>query len=370
MDKRVLIAIIVVIVLALCGGGAFLFFQSQQQAVVPVSTPAPVVKQQTAQPTLSVQGPTSLVASQSATLDIYVDTKGVKVDGFQFIATLEGTATPVVQDADPNATGVQISAEVIPELTIATNSVVDQSGKQVIRFAMITAAGTSGYATSTPVKVASIPVIPGAEGTAMISFNPQNSRASKSTGGEDALFTTSDKTFTVAATSTSDPLALAPTTTASTSSTIASAPTTTTNTSTQNPSCRLSCATDNDCAAGLACEFGLCVNPACSSSQTCSCTTPNLTAQTAPTPYVPPTASSSTSALIAQGTSNSTSSATTTTTTSALVTPTPKATVKASTMSATLTQSDPLPVSGSIENTLLLLGAGFLFIGLGFVFAR
>src|SRR5260221_695729 len=84
------------------------------------------------------------------------NTNGVKIDGFQFIANLDGTASPVVTDGDPVTAGVQIATTTVAGLSSVTNSVVPQGTAQVIRYAMITQSASAPFSSTTPTKIATI----------------------------------------------------------------------------------------------------------------------------------------------------------------------------------------------------------------------
>ncbi|MEP7166741.1 MAG: hypothetical protein ABI758_02050 [Candidatus Woesebacteria bacterium] len=341
MDKRIIIVLVLVIVIVAGVGGAMLLLN--RTPATPVATPfpsaTPAVSAQT-QPTLTTQISSPLTASGSATIDVYLDTKATKIDGFQFIATLNGTALPTISDADSGTEGTQISPENIPELTTSTNNVTEQDGAFVIRFAMVSSDSTLGYSNTSPTKVASIPVLAGSGGNVTLTFNQQNSRARLLSGGEDTLVTTTDGTFPVASSGSSSTQTSVSTASSSllaqTAVTTTPAPTTAA-TATTSPFCLASCFSDGDCAAGLACETDRCVNPACPTSQTCGCGA-NQTAQTVTTTPVPTVVASAAATPI-------------------VATSAPIAEASSS--------AQDLPTSGSVEYTLLAIGAGLFLIGGG-----
>ncbi len=344
MDKRVILILVIVIVIVAGVGGALFFLN---RSATPVATPTPVVSatpavsSQTA-PALTASSFTPLVAGEPSTVDIYIDTKSVSVDGFQFIATLAGNSLPTVPDADTATDGIQIQAAAVPELSVSTNSVTAQDGTFVIRFAMIAADGTVGFSTTSPTKIASIPVSTGTAGKVTLTFNQQNSRVRLTTGGDDALMSVTDASLTVTATTASGASGSGIVTASPVMSTPALTTTTAATTTTTSPFCLATCFTDSDCAAGFVCETDRCVNPACPTSQTCGCgatsgATPVLTTQASSTPVSTPFVS---------------------------VTPTPMIT-PVPTIIAMASSSAELPASGSFEYTLLTLGAGLLLIGGG-----
>lgn len=342
MDKRVIIVLVLVIVIVAGVGGALLLLN--RTPAEPVATPfpsaSPVATQE--QPALTTQMSTPITASGSGAIDVYIDTKSVKIDGFQFIATLGGTALPTISDADSVTEGVQITAEAIPDLSTSTNSVTEQDGSFVIRYAMVASDSTIGYSTDSPTKVASIPVLAGSGGNVTVTFNQQNSRARLLSGGEDALISTADGSFPV----TSEGIAATTPTSSPSSSLVAqtsvtATPVPTAAASTTTPFCLASCFSDGDCAAGLVCETDRCVNPACPTSQTCGCGANEVaqTVTTTPVPTVAPTAV-------------------------ALATQIPADIVPTQAPVASVAAQD-LPASGSTEYTLLAIGAGLLLIGGG-----
>jgi hypothetical protein len=340
MDKRVIIILVLVIVIVAGVGGALLLMNRTPTA--PVATPFPSATPVSTQiqPALTTQMSTPLTASGSGTIDVYIDTKSVKIDGFQFIATLGGTALPTISDADSATEGVQITAETIPDLSTSTNTVTEQDGAFVIRYAMVASDSTIGYSTDSPTRVASIPVLAGSGGTVSVTFNQQNSRARLLSGGEDALITTTDGSFPVTSESVATNPISSPSSSLVAQTQVTATPVPTSSAATTTPFCLASCFSDGDCAAGLVCETDRCVNPACPTSATCGCGA-NQATQTVTTTHVPTIAS----------------------------TPVPVATeIPADvvpTAPASGSAATDLPASGSTEYTLLAIGAGLLLIGGG-----
>src|SRR5260221_695732 len=125
------------------------------------------------------------------------NTNGVKIDGFQFIANLDGTASPVVTDGDPVTAGVQIATTTVAGLSTVTNSVVPQGTAQVIRYAMITQSASAPFSSTSPTKIATITFTPGTTGTVTLDFNTQNTRANKTGSTEDTLITAASVSYTV-----------------------------------------------------------------------------------------------------------------------------------------------------------------------------
>lgn len=352
MDKRVLIVLVLVVVIV-AGIGVALLLLNRQPSSIPTPTVAPTSSPATSaqtQPALTAISASSLTTAGQGQIDIYLDAKTAKLDGFQFIGTLSGSTLPVIPDSDPVTDGVQIQASTIPELTVSTNSVTEQDGGFVVRFAMIATDSAVGFSSNSPIKVASILVSNGSAGSLNFTFNQQNSRARLAEGGEDALINTTDATFQVSVESiatASDSGSLTAQATPVGQTMVATA---VTSTPTPTPSalssqfCLASCFTDSDCAAGFVCEADRCVNPACPTSQTCAC---GAGALATPTATVRPTA-----------------------TATAVASATPVSTVTPVSASESADTTD-LPVSGSLEYTLLTLGAGLLLIGGGvFLTAR
>ena len=132
---------------------------------------------------------------------------------------------------------------------------------------------------------------------------------------------------------------------ASGSANLASLSSTTTTTTTPasgvtSPFCLASCFTDSDCAAGFTCQTDRCVNPACPTSQTCGCGTTQTGTTTTAQPVLP------------------------------VITPKPTATPRVTAAPVAVVASGSaatadLPVSGSFEYTLLMIGAGLLLLGGG-----
>lgn len=343
MDKRVIL-ILVIVILLVAGVGGALFFLNKTSTPAVIPTPIPSATPAAAAQTgaaLTATSSTPLIVGEPGMVDIYIDTKSAKVDGFQFIATLTGSSLPTVPDSDSVTDGIQIQAATIPELSVSTNSVTAQDGAFIIRFAMIAQDSTTGFSTSGPTKIASIPVSTGTGGSVKIAFNQQNSRVRLSSGGDDALMAVTDASLTVAASSANSASGSSTLTSTNVSSPSA-AVTSTTAAATNSPFCLASCFTDSDCAAGFVCETDRCVNPACPTSQTCGCganqgATPVLVAKATATPVVAPLAT---------------------------VAPTPYMTM-APTPDLVSTSSAELPASGSFEYTLLTIGAGLLLIGGG-----
>lgn len=345
MDKRVLIVLVLVVVIV-AGVGAALLLLNRQPASIPTPTASPVASPVTTtqtQPALTAITSSPLTTAGQGQIDIYLDAKAEKLDGFQFIGTLSGTSLPVIPDADPVTDGIQIQATSIPELSVSTNSVTEQDGGFVIRFAMVAQDSTVGFSNTSPVKVATILVSNGSAGSLSFTFNQQNSRARLASGGEDALINTTDATFPVSVESVANASGsgnlIAQATPASQTtgtSVVTSSPTPTPNTALSSQFCLASCFTDSDCAAGFACETDRCVNPACPTSQTCGC---GASALATPVATVAPIATTTALATIAP---------------TSIPTEAPVASASAD-----------LPVSGSFEYTLLTLGAGLLLIGGG-----
>lgn len=345
MDKRVVIVLVLVIVIV-AGVGAALLLLNRQPASLPTPSATPIaspVSTTQTSPALTAVSSAPLTTDSQARIDVYLDAKATKMDGFQFIATLAGTTLPTVIDSDPVTEGVQIESALIPELSVSTNSVTEQDGGHVIRFAMISTDSAVGFSATSPVKVATILVSNGSAGSLSLTFNQQNSRARLAQGGDDALIDTSDVSLPVSA----QAIGAIP---ATSSSTLVSMATTTTQTTpfasatpvaSALPSqfCLASCFTDSDCAAGFACEADRCVNPACPTSQTCGCgaaslTTPAPTTKASIIPTITPIATM-------------------------IPTPTEEPVTQVASSTA------DLPVSGSFEYTLLTLGVGLLLIGGG-----
>lgn len=324
MNTKVIVSIIAFfIALAILGGGTvYLLTRGTPKEVVNTPLTTPTV-QTSVQPVLSAQAILdSFAVGQAGAIDVFIDTKGEKVDGFQFIATLTGSALPTVKDANEAIDGVQIHTQEVAQLTVTTNSVVDQDGSKVIRFAMITQAGVENFSTSVPTKVATIYVTPKQSGSLSLMFNTQNSRASV-VGGQDVLLATTNESYSV-----SEPLTQA----ASGSSklaTLVSKPQTgaVLAATTTYPTCQTTCVTDNDCDSGLSCQSGVCVNPSCSSSTSCTC-----------------------------GSSDEEEDASASATTQ-----------ETEDLETEDTSDEELPLAGSIEYTMILVASGILFLGLGMV---
>lgn len=318
--NRTLILVIGIIIALVVGVGAFFFISSR-----PTPSPTPTVSPQVqAQLRITVTpSAVALTASQSASFDVFLNTNGVKVDGFQFIANLDGANVTVV-DNDPVASGTQIKPAEVTGLNPVTNSVVAQGTAQVIRFAMITQSAAQPFFSSGPIKVATVNFVPGTPGTIKLDFNIQNTRANKTGTTDETLITAASQTFTVnpalAATPSASPLAQAQTTPIA---------------------CDAACLTDNDCSVGLSCVNNSCRAPACPSSSTCSCTG-GFVATGSATPTATPKPA----------------------TASATPTSTPKPTATASI--AALPSS--LPQSGSIENTFILIVSGLSLMVLAAIF--
>jgi hypothetical protein len=349
MDKRVIIILVLVIVIVAGIGAAILLLN--KPAPVTQVTPTPIatpVAQTSSQAALTASVSQPLSAGGQGTIDIYLDTKSAKIEGFQFILNIGGTALPTIPDSDPITDGVQIVAESIPGLSISTNSVTQQDGTQVIRFAMVSSDTTGGFSSTTPTKIASIPVSSENNGSVTLTFNQQNSRIRPSGGGEDAIASTTDASFPVSAASvtasTSGTITAATATVTPAPTAIASV-TSTPTTSGASAFCLASCFTDNDCAAGFVCEADRCVNPACPTSQTCGCGVEQTTA------------TSATTAPLATATPKPS------------ITPKPTATPKPTpvevAVASSSASSENLPTSGAFEYTLLVIGAGLLFLGGG-----
>lgn len=318
--KNIVILASVLVFMLVLGTGVAVFLINRQNT--PSSETVAEATPTTTPPTLTVQSSSSsLTASQSGTLDVYLNTFGQSINGFQFIATLDGTSLPKVTDTDSVSSGVQVEAVSIPNLSVSTNSVIDQDGKQVIRFAMVTQSASEAYQTSTPVKVATVSVVPGKAGTLSLTFNTQNTRASTEGGQQDTLLSTADSSYIVSAPlQTNTIAAMDDTTEASALSPVA--------TSSAIADASVSNATTNG-------ELG-----------------------SGPTPTIKPSPTAKPQLIGASSsTSSSTLTTTATSTSSAKATATPSATVA----------PQVLPVSGSTENTILLLLTGVIFIGGGVV---
>jgi hypothetical protein len=221
-------------------------------------------------------------------------------------------------------------------MTVSTNTVTEENGRYTIRFAMVAQDTTAGYTSAGTTKVATILTTPGTGGAISLKFNEQNSRARTTTGGTDMLLAVTPATYTVAA-GAEETVAVATGSSALVSTQTGSTPAP----NSFAPYCLLQCVSDNDCAAGLTCEADRCVNPACPTSQTCGCGT---SAVATPRP---------TSTLVAVSTPLATT----------IPTPT---TVIASVPTAS-TSGETLPAAGSTAQTVLVLGAGLLFLGGGFL---
>lgn len=342
-NQRNKILVIVGIVLVVLVGG-IVFFASRQVPSNPVPTPTPIVKTQEP-PVLTVE-PTSttLVASQSATFDLFLNTHGIQIDGFQFIATLDGSAIPTITDSDALTAGTQIAAASVSGLNPVTNSVVPQDSAQIIRFAMITTSATDPFSSTTPVKIASVTFMSSNPGALSLTFNLPNTRANKNGSTEETLIKASDEKFTV-----SQMVASASPIASASSSQVAKSATT--GSSATAIACDSACLNDNDCSLGLSCINNACRNPACTASLTCQCA-PGSTA----------TASGA-----------KTTSVSLTPTPRPTVTPRPTATPTAVASSSTTIAAlpDELPQSGSMENTIILIMSGLACITLaGFLMIK
>ncbi len=350
MNSKVLIILILVVAIV-AGVGIAILLLTRQAAPAPIPTPlaTPVVQIQT-KPELSAMTPSStLSVGEKTTIDIYLDTKSSQINGFQFIANIDGTAFPAVLDADDASDGMQIEHAQIPELSVSTNSVIQQDGRYVVRYAMVTSDEASGFSSTSPVKVASIPVTPGTAGSIQVTFNAQNSRARVGAGSDEVMLAVADTTYTVtdpmagtssaasgSATTTTDPLLTA----ASFSAT--PVPSATPSSGVVAQYCLASCITDSDCAVGLTCEADHCVNPACATSQTCSC---SQTAQATLAPTATPR------------------------TIAAVSTPVPTIAPVEDTTQLASTSAEDLPTAGTIEQTFLAIGSGLLLLGAGITLA-
>ena len=363
MNKRVLL-IIGGVVAAIIGIVVVVaLINSRNQAAV-VEAPTPVPQSTEPLAFTTTLTPTTLSASGSATLDIFLNTHGTKIDGFQFIATLDGDSQPIVSDADTATPAVQIQSGAVTGMNPVTNSVVPQGGAQVIRYAMITQNASQPFTSSSPVKVASVIFVPSVNGTVKLDFNAQNTRANKTGSTDDTLITTQPLSLTV---SPSLSLAASPTPiigavpTASPSGKTTTTKSTTVAKSTTVIACDAACLTDNDCSSGLSCINNACRNPACSSETTCSCTGAAVTTTESPTPTPRPTATprptvtprpTATPVLIA-GSSTATPS------------PTLIAVAKKTSTATIAALPKDLPVSGGVEDTILLLIAGVSCMAIG-----
>lgn len=335
MNKTLLLIIGVVIAVVVGVGAIVVISQRAQPTPTPVQTATPQAEAPLRITITPPSGPIS--ASASASFDVLLNTNGVKIDGFQFIANLDGDGV-VVSDSDPVATGVQITPASVTGMNPVTNSVVGQGTAQVIRYAMITQNAGQPFSSSTPVKVATVSFIPGAVGTIKLEFNTQNTRANKTGTTEDTLITAVSQTFTVG-----PAIAAVTPATSSASTARVTAPSTAV-------ACDAACLTDNDCSLGLSCISNSCRNPTNPTSLTCAAAGAS-TATTSATPVPSPTA-----AAIAQ---------TTTSTASATPRPTATATPRVATIAALPSE---LPESGSVENTIYLVVAGLACIGLAAFF--
>ncbi|HSW89856.1 MAG TPA: hypothetical protein VLH19_03200 [Patescibacteria group bacterium] len=288
-NNKTLAIVLIVVVLAAVAGGVLVFLRNQTP---PEAVPTPTPAAQAPTPSLTLQpSTTAMTASQSASIDVFLNTNGAKINGFQFILTISGSANTDVTDADPAATGIQIQAPDQPSLSVATNNVTDQSGKKVIRYAMVTTDPTKAFPISGNIQVARILLTPNNAGSLIAEFSAQNTRANLVSNNDEIAVNSKDTTLAVAA---GTPLLAnsgatsTPVPTASSSATRAPAVTT----------------------------------PTASASAT-----PRATA-------TPPLASSGA---------------------------TPKATPR-----VVAASSSALPVTGGLEDTLLLVAGGFLLLGLGF----
>lgn len=355
MDKRVIIILVLVIALVAGVGAAILILT--RQSTPPISTtPTPQTSsapQSASVPAISTRSETTLQAGLPSSIAVLLDTKGVRVDGFQFIATIDGTSLPAVIDADNSQEGVQIAPAALPGFSVSTNSVTEQDGKYVVRFAMVLSDTTSqGYTTQGPESVATITVTPGTAGTISMAFNQQNARARLNESGDDVVMASTDGAF-VASAQTSGGVAAAPATSsakvtaAASTAPFATTPAAqTTTSSSPSPFCLATCFSDSDCAAGFVCETDRCVNPSCPTSQTCSCSG-TTTAQASATPRATPVP----------------------TPVVAVSTATPRSTpvVPASVAPTATDSAEPLPKSGNTAYTILTIGAGLLLLGFGIV---
>ncbi len=342
MDKRIILILVIVIVV-IAGVGGALFFLTKQPTTIVTPTVAPVATPvsgaQAGGTTLTASSQAPLTAGQPGSIDVYIDTKGVKVDGFQFIATLAGSSLPTVPDSDSATDGIQIQPAILSSLAVSTNSVTSQDGTFIIRYAMIAQDSVAGFSTDSPTKIASIPVSTGTGGKVTLAFNQQNSRVRLTSGGDDALMGVTDASVDVIASTATNASG-----SGSLASTATSSATTTTSAATSQ-FCLASCFTDSDCAAGFVCETDRCVNPACPTSQTCGCgATAGATpvATTRPVSIATPIAVAAPTPLM-----------------------TPVATPVEDSTIVKASSSGQLPSSGSFEYTLLTLGAGLLLVGGG-----
>ncbi len=335
--NRTLLLIIGVIVALVVGVGAIVVVTTSRPAPTPIPTATPQVQ---APLTISVTpSSTTLTASASASFDVLLNTNGVKIDGFQFIANLEG-ADVAVTDGDPVTEGVQITPVAVTGMNPVTNSVVAQGVTQVIRYAMITQSAGQPFSSSTATKVATVNFVPAATGTIRLDFNSQNTRANKTGTTQDTLITAASQTFTVGPALAATPAAAA-----------AAA------TTTSVLSCDAACLTDNDCSIGLSCISNSCRAPACPNSSICSCTATGsaalaVAATPKPTPVI--------------GGATATTSATPKPTVTPKATATPKTTATPKVASIAALPS-ALPESGSVETTIFLIIAGLLCMGLAAV---
>lgn len=359
MNKRLILIIGGVAAVIVAIVAVFFILGNRSQAPTTVApTPQPI-SQEPLTFTTTVS-PAALSASSSATINIFLNTHGTKIDGFQFIATLDGDGAPIITDADPSTPAIQIQSGTVTGMNTVTNSVVPQGGAQVIRYAMITQNASQPFTSSSPVQVATVTFIPSSAGSVKLDFNAQNTRANKTGTTDDTLIITTPQTMTVSSAvgSVPTPTPLAALSTASTSASTTSKTTTVAKTSTVI-ACDAACLTDNDCSSGLSCINNACRNPACSTETTCSCTGAAVTS-TSPTPTPIPTATPKATATPKPTATPKTLAAASSSSTSVVVaTPTP---------AAIAALPKDLPVSGGVQDTILLVVTGVSFMALGAFF--
>ncbi len=344
MDKRILLIIVLVIVIVSGIGAAFFLINRQQVSTAPTLSESPAITPVTTpstftgvQATLSTSAITPITTAAGGSIDVFLNTNGTEIDGFQFIATVTGNALATITDADTTADGVQIDVQSGAGFVASTNTVTTTDTEQTIRLGMTFDDTSAHFVSTTPTKVASIPLLAGSSGTITLTFDAQNSRI-RLLSGQDIAMQVSSQTFPVsdalASSTTTQAVSTAAATLASTTQAATPTPSPTPLAST-SPFCLATCFSDNDCAAGYVCEADRCVNPACPTSQTCSCSVTQAAATIRPTATPKITAA---------------------------VTPKPTSTPIAS---SSATAADT-PVTGAFEYTLLLVSAAFLFLSGGF----
>ncbi|PWU23999.1 hypothetical protein C5B42_01090 [Candidatus Cerribacteria bacterium 'Amazon FNV 2010 28 9'] len=367
MDKKKILLIALAIVVIIVAIGGVVFFVTQQNTPPPSSTtgvvpatPSPASLTLTVQPS----SPT-IAASSSASLDVFLNTGGVAIDGFQFIATLNGSSSPTVTDTDPATTGIQIEPSTGVALTPVTNSVVNQNGDQVIRYAMITQDASQSFSNTAPTKVATIHFTTATNGTAQISFDTQNTRANRTGSTQETLIAGATQSFTITSAIATSPIASSSGTLATAPSPspalIAKAASSSVNTKpnptpTLAPSCNAACLSSSDCSSGLSCINNACVNVACPGSASCTCTaTPTPKATATPKPTTTPTplalAQTTRNGQFSDTSINTIASSSASDIAAGAVTTQPK-------VASIAALPASLPVTGGIEDTFMLLLSG------------